>query len=169
MQIVLKNVKYVASMSEETHCFSASVYIDGVKAGEVSNRGYGGPNEYSSDELQARLDEHGKTLPPHVSEIKDDDGNPMVLEIDAEIIIGELMNDYLTEKDLKRLLANRIVFTKLNETGTYETKTLNKVQLTNHLNNPDNIKKQIKGLDQILNLLDFDEALKLFKTKNNLN
>lgn len=165
MKIELKSVKHIASMSEETLCFSATVYIDGVKAGEVSNRGHGGPDEYSSQELYARLDAYAKTLPAHVSEFKDEQGNPMVFEMDPELIIGELMNAYLAEKDLKRLLSNRIVFTKTGAEGTYQTKTMSKEALAKFLQQPEYIKKQLKEADKILNLLPFEEALKIFLGK----
>ena len=44
MKITLKNVKVHRDLSEETLCFSASIYLDGKKAGTVSNRGCGGCN-----------------------------------------------------------------------------------------------------------------------------
>ena len=44
MELTLKNVKVHADMSEETNCFSASIYIDGKKAGLAKNQGHGGPS-----------------------------------------------------------------------------------------------------------------------------
>ena len=46
MNIELKAVKIHEDMSDETSCFSASIFIDGRKVGVVSNQGQGGPNEY---------------------------------------------------------------------------------------------------------------------------
>ena len=46
MDIVLKNVKTHNDMSEETTCFSASIYLDGRRVGTVSNHGTGGCNDY---------------------------------------------------------------------------------------------------------------------------
>ena len=43
----IKNLSLNTSLSEETHCFSASVYINGKRMFSVSNRGCGGANEYS--------------------------------------------------------------------------------------------------------------------------
>lgn len=168
MDIKLKNFKHIANMSEETHCFTATIYIDGVKAGEVSNRGHGGPNEYSSNDIEARLNAYGKTLPTYKTQFKGEDGKLMELEIDAEIIIADLVNDYLTEKDLKRILSNRIAFTKTGEKGIYQTGVIAKVQLATHLQNPEKIKSQFKNVDQILNLMPFSDALKTFKTHNNI-
>ena len=42
----LKSFKEMKSLSEETPCFSASLYYDGKKVCEVSNRGQGGCHDY---------------------------------------------------------------------------------------------------------------------------
>lgn len=42
MNITLKNFKHLARLSEETLCFTATVCIDGKKAGFASNHGHGG-------------------------------------------------------------------------------------------------------------------------------
>jgi len=44
--ITLKNVKLHADMSEETDCFSASIYVGGKLAGTVKNNGRSGCNRY---------------------------------------------------------------------------------------------------------------------------
>ena len=41
MKITLKNFKHLARLSEETLCFTATVCIDGDKAGFASNHGHG--------------------------------------------------------------------------------------------------------------------------------
>lgn len=46
MNIDLKNIKVYDELSEETLCFTATLYIDGVNRGEVSNRGQGGCNDF---------------------------------------------------------------------------------------------------------------------------
>lgn len=162
MKVELKNVKYIASMSEETHCFTATIYIDGVKAGEVSNRGQGGPNGYSRNGVEEKLNAYGKTLPPHISEYKDEQGKTIEIPIDADIIIGDLMNAHLAEKELKRSLSKRILFTKLGEAGVYQTSTLSKEVMAKYLQQPEALRKQLKQSDKILNLLPFAEALKIY-------
>ena len=64
MEITLKNVKHAEFMSHETECFQATVYIDGEKAGTVSNDGHGGANLYIPQSLYLRLREHCQTIPP---------------------------------------------------------------------------------------------------------
>ena len=41
MKLELKNIKYFASGSQETPCYTATVYIDGKKAIYVDNDGHG--------------------------------------------------------------------------------------------------------------------------------
>lgn len=48
MKITIKNIKYSAFASEETHCFQATVYVDGKRAFGVKNDGHGGPDDYFS-------------------------------------------------------------------------------------------------------------------------
>lgn len=47
----VKNVQVIESMSEETLCFEASLYLDGRKIGHASNHGHGGPDmqDFESD------------------------------------------------------------------------------------------------------------------------
>lgn len=46
MVITLKKVKVVKSLSRETNCFTADIYVDGKKIGSVENRGCGGSHFY---------------------------------------------------------------------------------------------------------------------------
>ena len=45
-RVTVKNCKIMTSMSEETLCFTASVYFDGKKIGTADNRGHGGPGNF---------------------------------------------------------------------------------------------------------------------------
>lgn len=45
MKIELRNIRINARLSEETNCFSATLYVDGKKVGECLNRGHGGETE----------------------------------------------------------------------------------------------------------------------------
>jgi len=46
MKITLKSLKICNFMSDETTCFSATVYVDGVKTCTAENEGHGGCNNY---------------------------------------------------------------------------------------------------------------------------
>jgi hypothetical protein len=65
MKLELRAVKTVKALSEETQCFSATVYADGRLAGTVSNRGHGGSHEYHwSDRVLGRQIEEWAALQP---------------------------------------------------------------------------------------------------------
>lgn len=103
MKIELKNVKYSAFASHETHCFEATIYIDGKRAGTVSNNGCGGADDIHPRELEERLNAYAKTLPPETYA-------DMILWKNAEMLIGDLMNKWLERKENKRLCAKQVCF-----------------------------------------------------------
>lgn len=47
MNIEFKSIKTLASLSEETACYTAKLYIDGKYVADVSNHGHGGCDDYS--------------------------------------------------------------------------------------------------------------------------
>lgn len=104
MQIELRNVKYAAFASQETSCFQATVYIDGKRAGEVSNEGHGGPDSISPRELQTRLDEYGASLPKEACDWTDrDTGKAAEISQTAETLIGNALDAWLLQRELKRI------------------------------------------------------------------
>jgi len=50
MLIQIKNIDFSERMSEETFCFTASLWVNGKKIGDVSNRGHGGCDEFRGDQ-----------------------------------------------------------------------------------------------------------------------
>lgn len=46
MEVALKNVQYAAFASNETHCFTAKVYVDGKLLCVASNEGHGGCTDF---------------------------------------------------------------------------------------------------------------------------
>ena len=150
MKIELKSVKHYESMSEETNCFQATIYIDGKRVGEASNRGYGDPINITPYELHKTLDEYASALPPL-------DYEGMQIEQDAEIIIGNLLNDWLLSQDLKKLMSGRVVFLK--DSKLKQSAKLDKLRLTEVLksNSP-----AFQG-GTILNNLPFAEAVKIYR------
>jgi len=95
----LKNVSVNQRMSEETTCFSANVYRDGVKVLAVSNRGYGGAHgydEYVRGAL-ADADAYAKSLPDAIY-------CGRILSSDLDSLVDTLLNEHLLEKDAKKYL-----------------------------------------------------------------
>ena len=93
MKIELKNIEHFESMSEETFCFSANLYVDGKKIGAVSNRGHGGCHEYDFDmETVRQLNQWCKENLPKWS--MDD----QEYETDLELHISNLVADFLERR-----------------------------------------------------------------------
>ena len=103
MKIELKNLKINERMSEETTCFSATVYVDGKRAFEACNRGHGGPNEYHGDYEAAQ--KYAASLPPYVMKEEGETCEEMTirsLPYDLDMLIDDLINDAQYEKLIKR-------------------------------------------------------------------
>mgnify|MGYP001185901096 CR=1 FL=1 len=109
MNIELKNIKYSAFASQETNCFSASIYIDGHKRGTVENSGHGGCDNITPWQLGKEIEEYAKTLPSEEFE-----GH--TLPESADTLIGGLLNKWLEDRDLKRLCKKNVLFRKPTET-----------------------------------------------------
>ena len=91
MKVELKAIKFYPAMTEETHCFRASLYLDGVRRGWVLNEGRGGANVYSDPTAEEELNAYGKTLPPIV-------GEGYEVHEDADMLICKTMNVWLRKK-----------------------------------------------------------------------
>lgn len=94
MKIELKNIKTNLRASRETFYFSATVYVDGAPVSTVENDGRGGPDWWSDWDAQKRVQAYAATLPP----IPASPAFPHDLPINAEIIVGELINAHLAKK-----------------------------------------------------------------------
>lgn len=162
MKIEIKNLKYSDFASHETHCFRASVYADGKRIGEVSNDGQGGCNNYTFPrEPWAPIEDYAKTLPPSKYTLtKDGVPTEVDLPVDMDTLIDGLVVEALYSRDLKRAMANKIMF--INAHGELmETTKMDKVTMTNWLARPD-LKERLKA-NQILNLMPMVEAVKLYR------
>ena len=116
--IELKNIKHTAWMSEETHCYQATLYVDGVKWGIVSNAGHGGCDDFHSEtksdadfaELNKRIKE---TYEPYEYE-------GTTLKQNLEMVCGDLVNQWLRDKDFNRAIKSKVLFTKPDVRGVWQ-------------------------------------------------
>ena len=92
MHITLRNLKIDDAASEETLSFTASVYINGKRAGTAANEGRGGANTYYPHALAEALRAHAATLPS--AEVTLSGGFTVIMRPDADWIIGDLINEY---------------------------------------------------------------------------
>ncbi|WP_234729991.1 hypothetical protein [Acidocella facilis] len=155
MEVALKNISHNERMSEETNCFSATIYVGGKKAGEASNHGHGGPTMIHPRELEQKIDAYAKTLPPIVVE-------DMTLEMNAELLIGDLLSEYLTRRDMLKAFRTRLLFTKAGQPEIYQVK-LGAAAMAKARQNPAGASERLKA-DKILNFLPENEALALYST-----
>ena len=155
MKIELKALKYSDFASQETHCFQANVYIDGKMRGWAANDGRGGMTNIQPNDLWAEIKQHTDKIPPTVYKYGDQE---MSIEASPDSYIDELVTLALHEKDLKRAMKSKILFTQENQ--VFETKKLTAAQLAASLANAQ-LKEKLKA-DQVLNLLPIGEALKLY-------
>jgi len=162
MKIEIKNVKHSEFASHETNCFEASVYIDGVRAGIVENDGQGGCNRYHPYELEIKINDYAKTLPPVVTSMKDphDSSKTFTYDQDADAVIDDLLTAHLYSKDLKRALAKKILYVK-DDGKIYETKSMPAIVLKVNLNQTR--LQDILKAKTILNKLPFPEALSIYR------
>ncbi|CAB4130472.1 hypothetical protein UFOVP119_96 [uncultured Caudovirales phage] len=162
MNITLKNIKRAAFASEETECFEATIYIDGVRAGTVSNEGHGGPNNYSPHALEGKLNAHAATMVDKVTQYTDNSGERVVVSMNADILIGDLLDDDRLLKQMRRDLKARIIFTKANSAAIFQTRKLPAPMLAKYLAMP----MPVKDAAVILNRLPEATALAMYKVNS---
>lgn len=102
MKIELKNIKIHHGLSEETHCYTATIYVDGKRAFDASNHGHGGADDYwpvkgyeGPDEsaISAWLKEN---RPPIV-------GPDYSLEMNLEMEVSNLLDAHIAAEERKRI------------------------------------------------------------------
>ena len=162
MKITLKNIKHSGFASRETHCFQASIYVDGKRSGTVENSGYGGCNDEHWDDssVMDAVYDWVKTLPP--VEVEWGDGT---MSQSFDTLIGELVNDWLTTKDIKReMRKGLVVFDSGCEKGSYRVFN-HKMFKTNPQEMFDGLKrlKRVEADAVCLNVLPIEEAVRVWK------
>ena len=156
MKIELKNIKLSDFASQETRCFEATVYIDGKKAGTVSNEGHGGPHNYSPWEVAARISGYAETLPPWTYQYE---GVTHSIPQNADMVLDDILTEALYARDLKRAMSRKILFR--DNTGVLkETKPMTKERMAVVLKMPD-LAKQLNA-EEVLNLIPFNRALTIY-------
>jgi hypothetical protein len=104
MKIELKNIHFSEQLSEETNAFSANLYIEGVKAGRVSNRGRGGATickagDEKGDRLIVAAETHCRSLPSEKSDLVSGEHE---LKMDLGRYVDKLLVSYLQEKEVQK-------------------------------------------------------------------
>ena len=116
MDITLKNVKIYSGLSQETVAFSASLHVNGKRAGETKNAGHGGANDievFTKDgrwdrDLMQKMEDEAK------SHTWSYEGETHPHSLDS--YIGELVDDEIEKRDLKRKCRTQTLFRIPDET-----------------------------------------------------
>jgi len=95
MKIELKKVK--GHQGSDSYCFTADLYVDGVKSGTVRDDGNGGCIMFSDWTMAQRLTAYGAGLP----EIPFGDGMEGTFKKDADWMVMEALDKYEENKFLK--------------------------------------------------------------------
>lgn len=160
MNIELRNVRHSPSLSEDGYAFTADIWVDGVKAGTAANSGQGGATHVHQHELEKRMNAHAATLPDWVL---DPPGapEPLSIKMTAEHIVDRLLDDHLLLKQYRRLMAKRIMYTKVGAKGVFETKPLLAEQKARLLISPEYAARF--NVDVLLNTADDATVLRLLR------
>lgn len=119
MNIEIKNVKHSEFASQETHCFQATLYIDGKRFANVSNDGHGGCDDVYPLNTTRREDipSWRKRLQVIEAELAKEIVSEYKLENSLELVVGNLVNKWLQDKEIKTIL-RRISYIK--DGGLYQ-------------------------------------------------
>ena len=118
MKLELKNIKCFGAMSEETNCYTATVYVDGKASVAVSNRGHGGPDEQRMIGKDHNLDIIDAwcraNLPKRTNPFNDQE-----YECDLEMWCGDEVDKFLALREMRRRMKAKAVFVDGGKLYTY--------------------------------------------------
>lgn len=120
----LKNLSHNVTFSEETHCFRASIYINGKRMFSASNGGNGGPNFYSPSDFGKGKETFEESMAIAREEAKQytlkkiELGEDLQWAIDSfgdgksdeliDWLITDLINEQLTLKEMRKTLKKKV-------------------------------------------------------------
>jgi len=154
MKIEVKGIKYFSSMSDETNCFQATLYVDGKKVATCENQGCGGNTNICSlpgqeDKLK-EAEKYAKSLPAHKTQYGD-------ISSDLELIVDCAVDDYVNDLEEKKY-QKYIEKTCLNHLVTSEGRTWS---ILNKMSFEDVLKKYPAQYQQLIQKFVDDVKTKL--------
>ena len=151
MKLELKTIKHTAWASEETHCYQASLYVDGKPVAIVSNDGRGGADrDYPHPKFKGDYRAQMRDVSRYFSGLRRTavtEWSPEGMEQCLEFWCCDQVNDWLSARELKKKLKAGFLFQFADKVGVFAHKT-----------RPSRAHKAT-----ILNDLPFDEALSIWK------
>lgn len=105
MHIELRKLKIIAALSEETACYTAEIWIDGVRAFTASNRGQGGVDDYAQVGPHSERDVNAWLLANRPRRA----AYGLDLPHDLETEVAVLMEELEQTRTMKRQLRTQLV------------------------------------------------------------
>jgi hypothetical protein len=152
MKLELKNIKHTSWASEETHCYQASLYVDGKPVAIVSNDGHGGADrDYPHPKFKGDYRAQMRDVSRYFSGLRRTavtEWSPEGMEQCLEFWCADQVNDWLSARELKSKLRKEFLFQFADRVGVFAHKTR---------------PSRAAGVAVVLNDLPFDEALSIWK------
>lgn len=164
--LTLKNIKYAAFKSEETHCYEAMLYFGPTKVARVSNDGHGGADDVQWLCTRPRQEQVLEWISANLREPRKPEFASLYANATPysllEFWCADAVNSWLAEKELKRLLSKRVLWTRKGQPGIYQTQTAKSQEIKERwiqqtAADPD--------VETVLNSLPMETALQLFKER----
>ena len=157
MNLEMKSIKHSQWASQETHCYTANVYLDGKPFAVVSNDGHGGCDyDYAHPKFKGdyrvtmkRVDDYFASLP--MQDVGKYDWSPEGFAQKFEYWCSDQVNDFLFRKEMRKVMKKNHLF-KTSE-GLFEMSHKACSQII-HRDYPDAV---------ILNEIPEAEALEIYK------
>lgn len=151
-RVELRNVTH-NKLPQKTAEFKADVFIDGIKAGDVRNNGCGGCDLFHPPALLFALNGIALGEPALIADWG-------TMPCDAEILIARLLDTWLSERDLRRLLKSKVLWH--DGTAIWQTPRISTIPRLEAI-----AKERAATGVRVLNLMPFPEALALFTGVSN--
>jgi hypothetical protein len=101
--IELKKISFYERMSEETNCFAADLYINGIKVGYAKNEGHGGPTDYDvTDNKHRDLLKEAEAYCLSLPQVECSFKKGLFFPVTLEGVIDDLLTAYLVKKDAEK-------------------------------------------------------------------
>jgi hypothetical protein len=161
--IELKKITVHKGLSEETHAYTAQVWVDGVHVCDASNHGHGGcdmqhPAKGKTHSDIEKLEALIKATFPEEKTGMVLDGKPFMFQPTLESICADLVTNHLLASDLTRLLKRTVAFEQGGQVRSYKGKHIGEARA--HLVT-ETLRKHPGA--KVLNNMPFAEALKIYK------
>ena len=163
MKLELKNLKHAEFASQETNCFEAKLYINGVFSATISNDGHGGSNytwweknvPITEKQVEDYLAKNVDTMSSRPEEWKDL-AHPFCLEY----WVADEVNTILASRQLKKALKKKIMFKEGKEIWEQKVKS-HELPITPSF--IEKWKKHNPKVTEILNTMEFEKALEVYR------